>query len=896
MQTMAPWLVRARVTPPERMPDLVRREVLLERLAGQQPLVSVLAPAGFGKTSLLTQWREDLMAQEARVAWFSVDETDDPATAVAYLALAFHEAGLELGEWSSIEHTMHDAGLANALGYLLRSVERSAQPWVLMLDDIESASAELLQRVLRPITGMRPANLRLCFTGREDPGLSLSKFDVRGELCSVSHADLRMSRNEVARMSDGALSARALERLYTYTSGWPAALQLLGDTARSSPEWPIGDRTAPRHDIADYLREQFLERLPEAQRQFLSDISILRDVSSQQAEVMTGCDEAPALMQRLHERMGGLFVPVDRLPDTYRLHALLRDFLRFEFSRTDVARYRLVHARAAEFEARQGRWLDGMRHAVAAQQPQRAAEIFEANGGVRIWVSEGMLRLHSALDLLEKHVLAEHPRIQLARCLALAKRGQVLEATTLFERTQQASDGLTRDHADGDDTAVMVEGYVVSLLLSEYGCRPSGITQQDTRWRQVLAETDREPLLQSFLLTWQCLFNFQTGRLSEGFEFGRQAMEHMRRRNFRYGELFIHVHYGTAEVARGRLAAALQEYQQANRIIRADFAADQELRQVADIVLAEVYWESGDTASASRYVRRLSRRVRFPEAWFDLYMAAHLTVIESLDAQRGAGAATSYAQEALDLASSEGLERLQDYLHGVCFLLLTGRQKHAEARAYALRYLPPARLDLHQPDLTWRERELRSRVRCHLALLNSEHQEALREGESLTAYGLEFEMPRLVMHGLVSQAEALLADRAFVSADHCLDAALALASDDGYVRPLLRASAHVRARLPELVAQRGEVGADWVACLLPESDGHASVVLQAFSPREQEIMVHLADGLPDKLIARGVGLSAHGVRYHLKRIYAKLGVKNRTEAVARAREYGVLAVDSTPGY
>lgn len=896
MQTMAPWLVRARVTPPRRMPELVLREVLLERLAGRQPLVSVLAPAGFGKTSLLTQWRDTLMALGESVAWFSVDETDDPTTAVAYLALAFHEAGLDLGDWGPIDHTMHDAGLANALGYLLRSVERSGQPWVLMLDDIESASAELLQRVLHPATGMRPANLRLCFTGREDPGLLLSKFDVRGELCSVSHADLRMSRDEVARMSDGALSARALERLYAYTSGWPAALQFLGDTAGSFAEWPIGDRSPPRHDVADYLREQFLQRLPEAQRQFLTDISILRDVTSEQAEVMTGCDEAVSLMQRLHERMGGLFVPVDRLPGTYRLHALLRDFLRFEFSRTDVARYRLLHARAANFEARQGRWLDGMRHAVAAQQPQRAAEIFEANGGVRIWVSEGMLRLRSALDLLNSHALAEHPRVQLARCLALAKAGQVLQATTLFERTQQASDGLSRDRAGGDDAAVMVEGYVVSLLISEYGCRPSSLVQQDVRWRQVLAETAREPLLQCFLLTWQCLFHFQTGRLGEGFEFGRQAMEQLRRRNFRYGELFIHVHYGTAEVARGRLSAALQEYQQANRIIRAEFAADQELRQVADIVLAEVYWEGGDAGSAARYVRRLSRRVRFPEAWFDLYMAAHLTVVEYLNAEHGTDAAASYAQEALELASSEGLERLQDYLHGVFFLLLAGRQDSAEAQAYAVRHLPPARLDLLQQDLTWREREIRARVRCMLALLDGRPELALREGEALTAFGLDFAMPRLTVHGYVCQAEALLADGAAAEADRCLTVALDLAGSDGYVRPLMRASAAVLDRLSQLLVLRGDAESAWAACLLPRAYGRSPLTLQAFTPREHEIMAHLADGLPDKLIARAVGLSAHGVRYHLKRVYAKLGVKNRTEAVARAREHGVLAQDTKKNY
>jgi len=895
MQTMGPWLVRARVTPPKRMPDLVRRNSLLERLAGHQPLVSVLAPAGFGKTSLLAQWRESLVALGQGVAWFSVDETDDPATTVAYIALAFREAGLDFGERRSIEHIMHDAGFANALGYLLRSVERSSQAWVLMLDDIESANVELLRRVLRPMIGMRPDNLRLCFSGREDPGLSLSKFDVRRELCSVSHADLRLSRDEVDRMTDGRLSARALERLYAYTSGWPVALQLLGTSSGSSSDWPVGDRSAPRQHIAEYLREQFLERLPDAERQFLTDISILRDVSTQLAEDMTGCEEAVGLMRHLHKRMGGLFVPVERLPGTYRLHALLRDFLRFEFGRSDMARYRRLHARAAEFEMQQGRWLDGMRHAVAAQQPQRAAEIFEANGGVRIWVSEGMFRLHSALDLLADHALAEHPRIQLARCLALAKRGQVREATALFERTQQTSDGLARDHSDGDDTAVMIEGYVVSLLLSEYGCRPSRVVQEDARWPQVLAETDREPLLQAFLLTWQCLFHFQTGRLGEGFEFGRQAMEHMRRHHFRYGELFIHVHYGTAEVARGRLSAALQEYQRANRIIRADFAADQELRQVADIVLAEVYWEGGDARNAARYVRRLSRRVRFPEAWFDLYMAAHLTVVEYLDAERGTDAAAAYAQEALELASSEGLERLEDYLHGVCFVLLASGQAPGEARAYALRHLPPTRLDLQQQDLTWRERELRARVRCGLALLDGEPDLALQEGEALTAFGLGFEMPRLTVHGFVCQAEARLASGAAAEADRCLEVALDLAGSDGNVRPLLRGSEAVKARLSALLVQRSDE-ADWAVYLLSRTDDRSPMLLQAFTPREQEIMRLLADGLPDKLIARAVCLSAHGVRYHLKRIYAKLDVKNRTEAVARAREHGMLTEESKQNY
>lgn len=895
---LAPWLVRAKASPPRPPAGAVTRQHLLAKLTNvtDSTVIALQAPAGFGKTFLLCQWRDYLLRQGKVVAWLSVDETDEPDSLVPYLAFSLHIAGLNMEDTGLLSPTFHGVSIASWVGRLLRTIEDSGRPHVLIVDDLERLPEESARTVMAPLLRSCPRELQLCLAFRHNPGLQLSQFSVRGDLLAISPEDLRFSRQEIARWFADDPDAAQLDTMLEQTGGWPVALQLMrsapqADASSSkSYESPPADK-----DVAAYLREQLLQQLDQPHRDFLLDTSVVDQISIACANAVRDSDDSLPLMLELHEKLEGLFSPMQDQDDVYRLHPLVREFLRFELAERSPTEHAEKCVRAARWFEASGRCLEAMRYAVLGRNEELAARIFERMGGVQIFPREGMSRLTSALDLLKDFELASFPRVQIARGAAYAKSGRVRLAQAAVDQARSVSADFTEDHEGGDPIVTMVDGYLVELLLTEYGCRPKSGSLSDDNWKKVLERTADDAAFNAFILTWRCLVNFQTGALSEGFRYGRLALEKFMGAESRYGELFIYLHFGMAEMARGQLAAAMQEYLRGMRIFRSDFVNDQGLKRIFDIVLAEAYWEMGDARNAGRFVRHVSKQVRQPEAWFDLYMSAHLTAAEYIAADTGLDAALAFVRDAVDHATEEGLERLGRYLHAAHLLLLYRHSGKREAIAYAQRNLPEEILCDDEADLTWREIEIRALASIALATLNNAGGEAVDCASGLIAAGNAQGVLRLQLHGYVQRALAYERGGQRTNALADLQRALQIALPNQYQRPFLRAGREIAPLLRQitsgaeherdastLVSFIEELQANWKISATNERSS------DRFSLRELEIIKLLSGGEPDKMIARNLGLSPHGVRYHLKKIYSKLGVRNRTQAVSRARQAGVL--------
>ncbi|GIJ49632.1 helix-turn-helix transcriptional regulator [Virgisporangium aliadipatigenens] len=366
-----PLLTAKRVIPPAR-PGAVPRERLTQLLrAAETRLTVVVAPAGWGKTSLLTGWARD-PAETRRIAWVSLDAGDDePARFWAYVLTALREAGdavsaepldaLGAGEVPAVDL---------ALPILLNELAAATTRQVLVLDDYHVLTDPRIHEAVEFLVSYLPPALRLVIAGRSDPPLPLARLRVRGDLTELRAAQLEFSTGEAAALvsavSGVALDAPAVDALWQRTEGWAAGLQLAALALRADPSRVRGD---DRH-LVDYFAAEVLPGLAPEQRDLLvrsAPLDLLSGPLCDAALRVSGSARVLADLVR-----ADLFVAaLDEDRHWYRCHSLLRDAL-LHRPGTDP---REVHERAAGWFAGQGRIDDAADHLLRAGLPAAAAAL-----------------------------------------------------------------------------------------------------------------------------------------------------------------------------------------------------------------------------------------------------------------------------------------------------------------------------------------------------------------------------------------------------------------------------------------------------------------------------------------------------------------------------------------
>ena len=386
MSVMPDPLLETKLYAPRPRPGLVHRSRLSERLdrGVESKLTLVSAPAGFGKTTLLAEWLASVPSEGWSTAWLSLDQGDnEPATFWTYLITALQTVApgigasalplLQAGQPPSIE-----AGLAALLN------ELSAVPddVVLVLDDYHAIDAHDIQGGMAYLLEHLPHQVHVVITTRADPTLPVGRLRGRGELVEIRAADLRFTPDEAAAYLNGMmgldLAAPDIAALEGRTEGWIAALQLaaLSMQGRDDIAGFIAGFSGDDRYIVDYLVEEVLQRQPERVRSFLLQTSILDRLSGPLCDAVTGQGGGKAMLEALDR--GNLFlIPLDDRRRWYRYHHLFADVLRAHLLDEQPDLAPVLHLRAAEWYELNGERSEAIRHALAAEDVDRAADLIE---------------------------------------------------------------------------------------------------------------------------------------------------------------------------------------------------------------------------------------------------------------------------------------------------------------------------------------------------------------------------------------------------------------------------------------------------------------------------------------------------------------------------------------
>lgn len=428
-----PPLLTTKLYAPRWRPGQVSRRRLVQRIARgtQSRLTLVSAPPGFGKSTLVAEWLASAPETRESVGWVSLDAGDnDLATFWAYLVRALQSARPGVGQAAL---AMLDAPspppVEVLLAVLLNDIAASAGEIVVVLDDYHVIENAAIHDGMAFLIENMPPRMHVVIASRADPPLPLARLRARGELVEVRARDLRFTPEEAAAFLNGemglALPDDSVAALEARTEGWIAALQLaaLSMQGRDDVRDFIGAFAGDDRYIVDYLVEEVLQRQPSAVREFLLQTAILDRLNASLCDAVTGRDGGRAMLEAL-DRANLFIVPLDDKRQWFRYHHLFADVLRAHLHEENPAELPILHTRASAWFTAENLRVPAIRHALAANDFERAALLVELESQSYA-LNHQPARLLEWLALLPDNVIRTMPVLCTNAAIALQGMGDL---------------------------------------------------------------------------------------------------------------------------------------------------------------------------------------------------------------------------------------------------------------------------------------------------------------------------------------------------------------------------------------------------------------------------------------------------------------------------------------
>jgi LuxR family transcriptional regulator, maltose regulon positive regulatory protein len=893
---------------PRLRPNVVSRPRLLERLnAGlHRKLTLIAAPAGFGKTTLVSEW---ITFIERPTAWLSLDEGEnDPAQFLAYLVTALQTIAPTLGEGVlGVLQSSQPPPSEAILTVLLNEITTLPDQFVLVLDDYHVLAAQAVDLALTFLVEHLPPQMHLIIASREDPQLPLARLRARGELTELRAADLRFTPSEAAEFLNSVmgltLSPGDIAALEDRTEGWIAGLQLAALSMQGREDIPefIRAFTGNHRYILDYLVEEVLTRQTEPVRSFLLQTAILDRLSGSLCDAVTGQEKGNVQLESLEH--GNFFVvALDDTRHWYRYHHLFAEVLSAHLLAEQPNQVATLHRRASEWYERHGSAVDAIRHALAAADFARAADLIEL-GVIAMLRSRQEATLLDWLKVLPDEVLRCRPVLSVAYAHVLLSSG---EREGVEERLRDAERWL-------DTTAEMpvrpdaLAATMVVVNEEEFGHLPATIaiaraglalTRSDVQGTVTYARRalDLAPedahLTRGSAAALLGLASWTSGDLAAAHRSYADGIASLQKAGNISDSLGCAIAVADIQMVQGRLHEAMHTYERA--LQRALEQGTPTLRGTADMYvgMSGLHHERNDLHTATQHLLRskeLGEHTGLPQNRYR-WCVAMARIRES---QGDLNSVLDLLHEAERLYVGDFSPNVRPIAASV------SRVWVAQGNVgKALNWVRERGLSVSDEPSYLREFEHITLARVLLARSTSNRadrsiHEAVGLLERLLQAAEEGERTGSVIEILVLQALANLLQGDIPAALVPLQQALTLAEPEGYVRMFVDEGPPM-ALLLEAAAKHG-IAPNYVRHLLTafgSAEDRTPVkqgLIEPLSEREMEVLRLLATGLSGPEIARELVVSLNTMRTHTKNIYSKLGVNDRQAAVRRAKELDLFS-------
>ena len=773
----------------------------------------------------------------------------------------------------------------------MNAMAQHSSPFILVLDDFHVIQAQPILDLVTVLIERTPPQMRLVLLSRTDPPLPLARWRARHQMVEIRASQLRLTKDEIACFLKTAmqleLSDDDLGALESRTEGWIAGLQLAALSMQDHPDIHafVTAFTGSQHYIMDYLVEEVLKRQPDQIRTFLLKTSILGRLCGSLCEAVIGdttdLTDGQAMLQELEQR--NLFlIPLDGERRWYRYHHLFADMLNRHLTRTMPLQMHELHHRASEWLEQNGFIPEAIQHTLMAQDTERAIRLVEQNGCLLLMAGE-VVTLNRWLEAVTPFA-PTHPWFAILKGWVLILTGQQEQVSPILQSAERLLAPL--------DVTPIVQIMRGALTTAQaHSARIQGDPVAAEFARQALACLPTGDVLSDSLRSVASLILGDASRMSGELEEAKQAYDEAVRIGLAADNphLLILGNSNLADILfeQGQLHLAARKLSDALQMAT---RSDRSMPLIVDHVLAlfsQIAFEWNDLEGAERYARQC---VELCQASGNLEWAAVSHVmLARLEHVRGNAEKTIAAMRLAEQLACEYHASPQRSIWVQCALArLWLAQGNFEQVAHFLRQKGATT----NGDITYPQEPVYL-VLLRMLLAQKEFESALVLSERLLQSAEATKCMGRVIEILVLRTIALQGKQDLAQALSVLEKALALAQPERYVRVFLDEGEAIARLLHH--AKAHHIGTGFVSELLaemPNQSGVASapsqLLIEPLSERELEVLKRITVGDSNEEIAAKLIISIKTVKRHISNIYAKLGVKTRTQAVALAHELKLI--------
>jgi LuxR family transcriptional regulator, maltose regulon positive regulatory protein len=900
-------LFKTKLEPPLEFGELTARPRLLQKLeeAVQTRLTLLQAPAGYGKTRLLTQWFHALRTSRSRVAWLSVDEPEHDSTRfLGYLSAGIAAAGIRMDPAGS-------AAPDQVLTALVNTLEPESQSLYLFVDGVHLLAPAPLATLCRFIDHA-PATVRFILASRVIPEMPLARMRARGQLLELGVDDLKFTAVEaqqfIATAGEEELIASDLAALQARTEGWITGIKLACGMLRQgvAPQKMLAALTGSRCAVADFFADEVLAALPQDVGDFLLQTSVLGRLCPALCNAVTGRDDGRHILNVLHQ--SGLFViPLDDERNWYRYHPLFAEFLQRRQLDEQPGQDAVLHLSASRWFWTHESPVEAIEYALKGGDPRRAADLLELQCQDMTYTGKLQIVCQIA-DRIPEEALHRCPRVLLCRTWMLTLNLRFEEAARILGIVAAL---LQRHEAAADLPAEELRHLRYLLLHREMilAVAEDDAPRVEQQCRHLLEAfpEEKHPYLVG-TINAQLLYALREQyQLADLDRLTATAQGILARSSYSFACIALQANLGPSLFFAGRTDAALRALEKGLSESMRFGERNSPLAALPALPMSEVLYECNDLERAEDLLT-----ASLPNAnefgFVDHLMSGYITSARIKHARGDLAGAQQTLDEGMGVAMARKLERLRLAIvaERVKFLLQDGRTEQAVRFARSAGIPQSCEHLLPKRGVSTKD-EWRAVAWFRIALSEGRMQEALSVGK----HWRNFCTARGAIRSLI-RWDLLLAQALFISTDvraaqRTLREAIAHAAASRAIRSFIDEGAIIRT----LLASTYEADLD----VLHPTDAFAAELLDTFntlskkkpalyavpqraapeglygklSAKEREILALVSTGMRNREVATKLGMTEGSVKWYMQQVYDKIGTRRRLQAVERARQFGVIA-------
>jgi len=894
--------------------NLVPRPRLVKRLnAGQSGRLSLIsAPAGFGKTTLVSSWINQLRAipdnPHIIFTWLSLDETDNnPTRFLAYLTAALQQFNPTIGQTvqsllKNLELPAYNTIITTLINDIITAITDTVPQFTLILDDMQVVTAQPIHDMLIFLLDHLPPAMQLIILTRVDPPWPLARWRVQGQLIELRHADLRFTIDEVTdflnRVMGLNLSPEHIATLDARTEGWVAGLQLAALSLQGSPveqqQQFIKAFAGSNRYVMDYLIDEVLNQQSEPIRRFLTDTAILKRLCSSLCDAVLNANDSKnsfpsqPILEQL-EQANLFLIPLDDQRHWYRYHKLFAECLQHRLRQFQPSHtLATLHQRASQWYEAHDFTTEAVEHALLANDMARAADLVEQSAH-QLFMQGTMATLTGWLDLFPDELIHTRLWLTIFRAWALYFRRHLTQIPPLLTRVETT---LSQQPQTIEYQTML--GHLTTMRAG------MAFAQEQVLQTTTLAEQAMTYLPEGdFARGLNALLLADGHRLQGDLPQAKEVFQEAYKVGQQFDNLYLMVasqcRWGYVHLLQGQLSQAVDIYQRALALAIEPNGRPLPLAGYPYLHLSDVLREWNELPTATDYLVKgidLCKQIGHIGALMSGYVILALVKQAQGDL---AGAALAY-QEAIQVSPNKnGIPRLTRWLNERQVRLWLAQGDLATAVqwaeesglqidddldfAHGLAHITLARVLVAQGSHQHNPKAL---TKAHVLLSRLQ---TMTEDAGWIDKTIEV----LILQALAYQAQGKTR-----TALTKLSTALTLAEPGRYVRIFVDEGASLATLLkalpykPHLNPYINKLQTAFSSALTTPQLSKEKALIEPLSPRELEVLRLIAAGLRNKEIATHLMVSPNTIAFHTKNIYGKLNVHNRTQATAKAKTLHLL--------